>query len=170
MKQTWSPSSPAAASARPDHRRGFTFAEILVAMTIAGFVLAGATSMFIMFARTNMTMAARSEYDRMMRTAVQKISEDTRMAATVTATSKTSVTLTMPAGSTPQLVYYTYDAADDELYRSEDANADVMLLRDCTYFTAGASGDAVTYDIRFSKSIGGQTIDLAREVTISKRN
>lgn len=169
MKPTWLPSSRKVASA-PHKSRGFTLAEILIALTITTFVLAGATSMFITFARTNMTMAARSEYDRQMRTAIQKLADDTREAATTTITKGTEVTLTMPQGETPQVIYYTYDASIDRLLRSEDGGADAVLLRDCTNFSASSTGDSVEYSILFSKEVGGRVIDLDRELTISMRN
>lgn len=170
MKPIWSPSSPKAASVQTKRKRGFTLAEMLIAVTIATFVLAGATSMFILFARTNMTMAARSEYDRQLRTVIHRLGEDTREAATARANGNNQIALTMPQGRTPQVIYYTYNAQTDQLTRAEDSGADVVMLRDCTNFSVSVTNDQIVYTIQFSKSIGGQVIDLDRELTITTRN
>lgn len=170
MTPVWLLSLRKEASAPRKGSAGFTLPEILIAITIATFVLAGATSMFITFVRTNMTMAARSEYDRQMRTAIQQIADDSREAANARVTGSTQISLTMNQGETPQVVHYTYDSQAQQLLRSEDAGADAVLLRDCSSFGVSESDGRIFYTVEFSKKIGGQVIDLQRELNLSMRN
>lgn len=168
MKPIWSHSSLAAGS-QPRKQKGFSLVEILIAITIATFVLTGSTAMFIQFTKTNLTMAARSDFDRQMRVALQNIAVDTRVAAAA-AIKGNVVTLTMPTGSTPQNVYYTYDSQAKELSRAEDTDTDQVILNNVSTFTAAQSGEAVNYQVTFSKDIGDRNITLDRNLTFRLRN
>lgn len=168
MKPIWSPSSRAVALP-PLKRKGFSLVEILIAITIATFVLTGATAMFIQFTKTNLSMAARSDFDRQMRVALQNMATDTRVAAAATVSSN-SVSLTMPTGSTPQVIYYTYNSGAKELSRSEDNGADQIILNNVSNFSVSQSGDAVSYQVVFSKDVGDRNITLDRNLTFRLRN
>ncbi|MBK1858565.1 PulJ/GspJ family protein [Cerasicoccus arenae] len=152
------------------HRKapGFTLVELIIAVTIATFVLTGATAMFIQFTKTNLSMAARSEFDRQMRVTLQTIATDTRVAANATVNGNV-VTLTMASG-TPTMIHYTYDASNKRLLRAEDTNADRTMLDNVTTFTASKSNNDVSYDIVFSKHVGDRDITLDRAMTFRMRN
>ncbi len=169
MKQIWLPSSQKVAS-QHKKQNGFTLTELLIAVTIATFVLTGAISMFIQFSKTNLSMAARSEFDRQMRTTLQQISADTRVAANASITGRTSVALTMPSGSNPQNVYYLYNSKTHELMRAEGTGDYRMLLSNVSTFSVSQSGDSVNYSINFSKDVGDRNITLERDVSFRMRN
>ncbi|MEO0795996.1 MAG: prepilin-type N-terminal cleavage/methylation domain-containing protein [Verrucomicrobiota bacterium] len=167
--QTWSLSLQKAASARRKQasHKGFTLAEILVAIAIAAFILTGATGMFIQFYKTNLTMAARSDFDRQMRMTIQELSDDARMAANASISSG-SCTLTMPNGNTPQLIHYIYRG--DNIYRQEDSGDERLLLENVSKFTASQSNDSLSFSVTLSKDIGDRNITLDRDLNIRMRN
>ncbi|WP_309400407.1 PulJ/GspJ family protein [Cerasicoccus maritimus] len=157
--------------ASPQRRQaGFTLAELLIAVSIATFVLTGAISMFIQFSKTNLSMAARSEFDRQMRTTLQRISADTRVAANASITGNTSIALTLPSGSNPQNIYYQYNSKTQELMRAEGTGDYNMILSNVSNFSVKQSGDTVSYYINFSKDVGDRNITLDRDVSFRMRN
>lgn len=169
MTLTWSHSSRKVASL---HRKqsGFTLTEVMIAVAIATFVLTGAVSMFIQFSKTNLSMAARSEFDRQMRTTLQQMSVDTRIAATARVSGHSQIALTQPGAASSDIIYYVYDSKTHELKRSVGAGNYRTLLDNVSNFTVNQSGDTVSYSITFSKDVGDRNITLNRDVTFRMRN
>lgn len=100
-------------------RDGFTLVEVMVAMTLSLVVLAGVMSSFLMVGRTSMNVTSYSVAEAEIRRAVEKFSQDVRMAADVRWNSSTSVTLRVPYhyASHGNQVTYAFDPVARMFYR-----------------------------------------------------
>src|SRR5689334_9141040 len=111
-------------SSLPNHFRarprtaGFTVAELMVAVTIASFILAGVLSTFLMIVRSGMRSSNYSAMETETRRAFEQLGIDARMANEFSANFSggeiTSFVLTIPntdLTATTQ-VTYGYDTSD----------------------------------------------------------
>ena len=105
-----------------------------------------------------------------MRTTLQQMSMDTRIAATAKVSGNSQIALTKPGAGSSDIVYYVYNSKTHELQRSVGAGTYRTLLDNVTNFTVNQSGDTVNYSITFSKDVGDRNITLDRDVTFRMRN
>lgn len=90
---------------------GFTLVEMLVATGIAGFVLAGILSAFLMLGRSGYNAANYSTMEAEARRALETFSADARQSKNITWLNANSVTLTVAATTGDVLVTYTWDSS-----------------------------------------------------------
>ncbi|MGE9296985.1 MAG: PilW family protein [Puniceicoccales bacterium] len=167
--QILSPSSPTGAFPRSKKQQAFSLVELLVAVSIASFVLAGGVAMFLEFTKSNLVMAARSEFDKQMRHSIQLISKDTRLAANAETSGSGKVKLFMPSGAIPATV--TYSVSNGSLMRQEESDAPRVIMENVSLFNvAVTSGEYVDYSIELDKSVGTREVSIDREVRFNMRN
>ncbi len=109
-------------------RRGFTLAELMLAMTLASLVIAGATFTINMWARSSMSLGNYADMSGSCRRALDIFASDVRMANNVSVSTSTSFTFTAyDASNTIVTVSYIYDPDTDELRRTYDGTSMVLL-------------------------------------------
>jgi Tfp pilus assembly protein PilV len=127
--------------ARPT--RGYTLVEVLISATIAGFILLGVLTTFLMIGRNGYNAANYSIMESEARRALETFSEEARMASNIIWNSANSVTFTVAAASSYQ-VTYAYDssaagATAQCFYRmlgtAASGNAKLILVRNVTDFS-----------------------------------
>lgn len=96
-------------SVRAPRSRGFTLAEVMIASTLGAIVLAAILSTFLMLGRSGYNAANYSMMEAEARRAIERFSNEARMASNITWTSESSVTLRVVTGSSTELVTYAYD-------------------------------------------------------------
>lgn len=82
-------------------------AEVMVASTISVFALAGTTSAVLMCARSGAALTNYVEMETQARKALELFGQDARMAKSITWSSATSVTLTIPTAGSDVTCAYT---------------------------------------------------------------
>lgn len=90
-------------------RRGFTLVELLVAAGLAGFILSGILTTFVMLGRSGYNASNYSVMEAEARRALETFSEEARLASNITWNSSNSVTLTVVGATGTYLVTYAYD-------------------------------------------------------------
>jgi Tfp pilus assembly protein PilW len=100
-------STPPTESRRP---RGFTMVEVMIASTLATFVLAGVLSAFLMIGRSGFSAGNYSEMEAQARRGLDQFSGEAREASDIRWNSAQSVTLTVPTSGGSTTVTYGYDA------------------------------------------------------------
>ena len=70
--------------ARKRRRRGFTLAEILVALGLSGLVLGAILTSFIFLTRTGLRVELYNDMERQARSALELFARDTREASAIT--------------------------------------------------------------------------------------
>lgn len=109
---------------------GFSLAELLVAIALAGVVGAGILSAYTFMARSLARLANYQRLEVESRRALQMLNTDTRMAVSLTAPTTTSVTFAIPAaaGVTTTTVAYRFDEEAQTLTRTYGGTATITLL------------------------------------------
>jgi hypothetical protein len=103
------PGSPPARRAAAA-RRAFTLVEVMMASTLATFILAGVLSAFLMLGRTGFAASNYSALDAETRRALEIFGDDVRKATDVHWNSSQSITLWMATStSATTLATYAYD-------------------------------------------------------------
>ena len=102
-------------------RRGFTLAEILVALGLSGLVLGAILTSFIFLTRTGLRVELYNDMERQARSALELFARDTREASAITWNSAQSVTLVVD--SRP----ITYTHAAGSFTRTDNAGAKVLI-------------------------------------------
>lgn len=92
-------------------RRGFTLVELMVSAALAGFILVGVLSAFLMLGRSGYNAASYSTMEAEARRALEAFSEEARAAKNITWNSANSITLTVVGSSGTHLVTYAYDTS-----------------------------------------------------------
>lgn len=109
-------------------RRGFTLAEVLVAVALSGVILAASTGSLLFLAKSSNGLGNYQEMNMRSRFALEEFGSDARMTEEVTAVSATSVTLVVyTAGGGTANVVYSYDSVAGTFTRTEGGVSRVML-------------------------------------------
>jgi prepilin-type N-terminal cleavage/methylation domain-containing protein len=87
-------------------RHGFTLVELMIAVGLSGFILAGVLSSFLFLGRSGANIRNYSDMEAQARKALELFAEDTRQASDATWASATSVTLNVDGIN----VVYSYNA------------------------------------------------------------
>jgi Tfp pilus assembly protein PilW len=95
---------------RRGRRAAFSLTEVIVAATLSGFVLAAVLSAFVFLGRTGFRAGGYAELEGEVRRGLETFARDARAATDIRWNSAQSITLTLPAGSSPAQVTYAYDA------------------------------------------------------------
>jgi prepilin-type N-terminal cleavage/methylation domain-containing protein len=168
-------------------RTGFTLVEVMVATTLAGLVLAGILSSFLMIGRSGANAANYIEMEREARKGLEQFGQDVRMALYLKTISSTHVQLTIPHHNDngSDVIDYIYDPVARTFSRHgpdpiTETSRDWVLIRDverCEFkrwmlgLAGPAAGDASTdqLQIRISLRKSSVTAVAATNLVISAR-
>lgn len=91
-------------------RAGFSLVEVMIASTLATFVLAGVLSAFLMIGRSGFSSSNYSEMEAQARRGLEQFSGEAREASDIRWNSAQSITLTVPTTGGSTTVTYGYDS------------------------------------------------------------
>lgn len=111
------------ARSRQSPGAGFTIVELMIGATVAGLVMAGVLTTFLMMARTGINLQNYADIEAQSRKALEIFGQEVRAAHEVTSANATSVTLSIPDASarrdtTAYSVTYRFDNAAGVLTRN----------------------------------------------------
>jgi Tfp pilus assembly protein PilW len=111
--------------------RAFTLVEVMIGATLGAMVLAGVLSTFLMLGRSGANVANYSTMEMESRRALEELSQDLRMASTIT-WSPQSITLVVPDNYT---VTYAYNSGQQEFQRTIGTNTRALVknVGSCTF-------------------------------------
>jgi Tfp pilus assembly protein PilV len=124
---------------RIERQRGFTLTEVMISAGLSVFVLAGILTTFLMLGRSGYNASSYSTMESEARRALEKLSEDARMATNIEWTSNASITLTVGSNK----IIYAYDSSSTgdtarSFYRREvlasGTARPLILVRDVSEF------------------------------------
>lgn len=130
----------------PRRQSAFTLVEVMVASTIASFVLAGILSSFLFLGRSGANLANYATMEQEARKGLDRFSQDVRMSKNITWTSSSSVTLTVPhtTGGVSDTVTYSWDTSTaSSTYHCFIRNGPDPVTAPITGATVGASATTV---------------------------
>lgn len=149
---------------RPAGRGGFTLVEVLIAVTLSVFILAGVLSANLQVIRGGVRLAQYAEMDSQVRRALDFLGRDLKSASNLTWNNSSDLTLTIPSGSgTTAQVTYAWTAASGTFFRVAGASSAVVagrleLVRGIPVLPDGSAG--VTF-ARFTRDGVAATTDAA---------
>lgn len=99
--------------------RAFTLVEVMIGATLGTIVLAGVLSTFLMLGRSGANIANYSMMETQSRRALEELSQDIRMAKSVTRNTAESITLVVSDNytGTGNQVTYAFDSSTKNFYR-----------------------------------------------------
>lgn len=106
--------------------KGFTLAEVLIAMTIAGFMLSASYATILALAKGTHSMANYSEMNGQTRMALEIFGRDARMASAVHTASANQLSFT----ATGDVIEYEYSPAANTFQRTVNSDPPRVLLFD----------------------------------------
>jgi prepilin-type N-terminal cleavage/methylation domain-containing protein len=114
-------------------RRAFTLVEVMVASTLASFVLAAVLTTFLFMGRSGTNLRNYSDMEAQARKSLETFAEDVRQASTITWTSGTEFTVLVPQNVGPsKTVRYFYTSAEGTFKRVYDGGAATTLISGIT--------------------------------------
>lgn len=114
----------------PVRAAGFTLVEVLVAVTISVFILAGVLTANLQIMRSGVRIAQYAEMDTQVRRALDYLGRDLRAASAIKWNGESDLTLTIPAsGGTTAQVTYAWTAASGTFYRVAGASSSATVGR-----------------------------------------
>lgn len=141
------------AKLRPSARAGFTLVEVMICAGIGSFVMLGLITCFGMIARTGTSLYNYVDMEAQARRGLEKFSEDSRMASTVTTDSTTwpyKVILTVPhvaADIYGNTITYWWDTTTDRTSATYQCFLRTELVRDSTGATASTTTSTVIRNV-----------------------
>jgi len=109
-------------------RRAFTLAELMLAITIGGIVLAGAATTVNLWARSSVAVGNYADMSGTCRRALDIFASDVRMANDVSVSTADTFTFTAyGSGTSSVTVSYVFDDTNDTLTRTYDGTSRVIL-------------------------------------------
>lgn len=150
---------------------GFTLVEVLVAVGISVFILAGVLTANLQIMRSGVRIAQYAEMDTQVRRALDSLGRDLRSASAIKWNSESDLTLTIPAsGGTTAQVTYAWTAASGTFFRVAGASSATTvgrleLVRGIAALPDGSAG--LTF-ARFDHNGAAATTDAAtKRITVS---
>ena len=144
--------------------RGFTLIELMVAVTLGSFILAGVLTTNLQLMRSGVRITQYAEMSAQIRRAIEQVGGDLESASAIKWNSVSDITLTVPtaSGSTQQ-VTYAWTSATQSLFQVPGTDSTVTagrvyLVRGIPAFADGTAG--VTF-VRFDRDGNAATTDLA---------
>jgi prepilin-type N-terminal cleavage/methylation domain-containing protein len=104
-------------------RRGFTLVEVMVASTLASFVLAGVLSTFLFLGRSGANLRNYSDMESQARKALEMFAEDVRQASAITWTSSSNITLAVNSVA----IAYTYNSSAGTFTRATPTVSQTLI-------------------------------------------
>lgn len=144
--------------------RGFTLVELLVALTISSFVLAGVLTTSLQLMRSGVRITQYAEMDSQVRRGFEQLGQDLRTARGITWNGTSDITLTIPdIGGTTSQVTYAWTSATQSLFMVPGANSAVTagrvyLVQGIAPLAGGAPGLTFT---RLDRNGAAAATDLA---------
>lgn len=152
------------AGAKAGDRRGFTLVELMIAATLAAFVLTGVLTTYLQLMRSGVRITQYAEMSSQVRRGLERMAGDVRSANAIRWNSSSDITLTIPAldGTTRQ-VTYAWTSATQSFFLVPGADSAattgrVILVRGIPPLAGGAAG--VTF-ARFDRTGAAATTDAA---------
>lgn len=102
---------PGSTVPRRRRARGFTLVEIMAATSLSSIVLSGVLSSFVLLGQNSYNAANYSVMESESRRALERFTEEARMADNITWNSGSSVTLSVTGASGSYVVTYAYNSA-----------------------------------------------------------
>ena len=163
---------------RPGATRGFTLVELLVAVTLSGFVLAGVLTTNLQLMRSGVRLTQYAEMDSQVRRGYEQLGHDLKIASAITWNGTSDITLTIPnsSGATTQ-VTYAWTSGTQSLFKVPGASSAVTVGR--VYLVQGilplAGGAPGLTFARFDRNGVAATTDLATKriqvrMTVSRQS
>lgn len=141
-------------------KHGMSLVELIVAVTIFGFVAIGSASSAILFAKIASSHENQSDFRNDLRIGFEKMSYDVRNANGVS--NRANETFTLTYSDSPDIRYW-YDPTYELIYRQETGGSRTVVMRNVSDFDVlTSSGDVgsntiLTFD---SDEISLETITL----------
>ncbi len=98
-------------------KRGFTLAEVLIAVSISSVFMSGITSSYIFIFKSSLGMSQYIEMSTQSQIGLERFGRDMRMAVDVSAATSTAITLEVQGESGTSTVQYIYDSSSKSLNR-----------------------------------------------------
>lgn len=98
-------------------KAGMSLPELLISLSIFGFIVAGATSSALLFARTATNHNNRANFNQSTRIGFEQLALDLRNARRITGRTSTGFLLTNWEGD---IVQYAFDASNGAVFRTEN--------------------------------------------------
>lgn len=108
-------------------KKGFTYIEVLMALTISSFILTASYAVIMSLARGSESMINYSEMNQQSRVALEMLGRDSRMARDVELASTTAVMLERDLSGTVYDIYYAFNDKTGTFTRyiyQDDNNSD----------------------------------------------
>jgi len=109
--------------ARKHPVRGFTLAEVLIGMTLSGFVMAGILTTFLFLGRSGANVANYAEMETEARRGLELFAEDTRQASELSWIDTAHVALVVNGA----IISYGYDAGTGNFSRTQGGSTRVLI-------------------------------------------
>ncbi len=134
--------------------RGFTLAEVMIAVFVTTLLMAGLGQTFILMQKNFLSLGNYVDFSANARKTLELFGRDMRMTATVYTATSTEVDVDIMTPTGTQGVNYTYDPVADTFSRTVGGQTTV-LLKDCaalrlTYYTIT---DSVTTSLGSIKKV-----------------
>jgi prepilin-type N-terminal cleavage/methylation domain-containing protein len=112
-------------------RRGLTLVELMVSTTIAGLIVAGVLSTFVMFTKNGMRIRDYSQTETQAVRALEMLARDVRMAqslsVTGTAPTVTQITLTVPDSTNTSTFTVSYSFTGTTFVRTQGGKSSTLV-------------------------------------------
>ena len=163
---------------RPETTRGFTLVELLMAVSLSSFVLAGVLTTNLHLVRGGIRITQYAEMDSQVRRGYEQLGHDLKIASAITWNGTSDITLTIPnsSGATTQ-VTYAWTSGTQSLFKVPGASSAVTVGR--VYLVQGilplAGGAPGLTFARFDRNGVAATTDLATKriqvrMTVSRQS
>jgi len=155
--------------------RGFTLVEVMVAVTLSGFILAGVLTTNLQLMRSGVRITQYAEMETQIHRGLESLGNDLKIARDIVWNNASDITLTIPnsAGATSQ-VTYAWSSTTRNFFRVPGASSAttagrLFLIQNIPPLTDGAAG--LTF-ARFDRDGNAATTNLATkriQVTMTLR-
>ncbi len=154
--------------------RGFTLAELLVAMSISGVVFAGILAAYTFLGRNLTRLVNTQQLEAASRRTFYLFDQDASAATQVTTATGTQVVLVLQSGASTTTVTYTYNSSTGILTRTDASGSSVLLSNltafDLNYYNSAGISTTSTLsvkeiDLTFSSAFGNSASGTQSQYT-----